>query len=294
MAAGPSPRRFPSLVTGVLAGSSGLLLACSAVLGIHDIQPPVEAGAGLDGASDAPQLADGPAPDGPGDAGQADTSRPDGGDAGDGASCVAVTTQPFPRVGGPGCPTEASSCYPHDLTSWTPQWSAPRGPKEGACSGQQIDDYYAACRGPSWSQPLCSGFGAAPQNSTCMACMETVVGAGRWGAVIIDGQQNWINVPGCIVLAEPCNQPCAEAMTAEVQCYTDACGPACVGQSYPTVNACETDSVNACTTCSAFPSGANCFLQLTGTAHPAYTLCGIDQPGTQGEFTAIASMICGS
>jgi hypothetical protein len=294
MAAGPPRRRFWSLGPCVIAGSTGLLLACSAVLGIHDIQPPVDAGTGADGASDESQPGDGATPDGPVDSGQADTSRHDGGDAGDGAACVAVTTQPFPRAGGPGCPTEASACYPHDLTTWMPQWSRPLGAKQGACSSQQIDDYFADCRGPSWSQSLCSGFGADPGNSTCIACMETTVGAGHWGAVVIDGQQNWINVPGCIWLAEPCNEPCAEAMTAQVQCYTDACGPACVGQPYTTINACEQDSVNACTTCSAFLPGAGCFAQITGTAHPAYALCGMNVPGTQAEFTAVATMICGS
>jgi hypothetical protein len=124
--------------------------------------------------------------------------------------------------------------------------------------------------------------------------METTVGAGMWGPIVIDAPQTWINVPGCIVLAEPCNLPCAEAMTAVSDCYVTACGAACVGSSSQATFQCEQDAVSACTTCSRFLQGSECFTQITGSKHPAYTQCGMNQPGTQAQFTAVATMICGS
>jgi hypothetical protein len=275
----------PGLVTCVLAGSSALLLACSAVLGIHDIAPPDEAGARQDASTPG---------DGPAEVGTADgASTSDGGDAGDGAAC-AVQTPKLPEGGGPACPAEASSCFPQNMTSWMPRWSMPFGPRSGACSAQQIADYYADCRGPNETQSLCTGFGADMQNARCIACMETTVGDGTWGVVIIDAPQTWINVPGCIVLAEPCNLACAEAMTAQTDCYVTACGAACTGSSSQATFQCEQDAVTACTTCSQFLQGAGCFTQITGPTHPAYALCDMSQPGTPAQFTAVATMICGS
>jgi hypothetical protein len=288
-------RRTAATRFGSAAGAL-LLAACSNVLGIHDITAPEDAGAdGTESHPDSGAPHDATGADALADSGRGDAvadAEVDGGDAG---TCVVVTTTPPPTTGGGACPSDTGGCYPHDMSSWSPSWRPPFGARQGACTDQQITGYYDACRGPNQTQALCTAFGQNLQNATCLACMETPVYAAHYGVVVLDMLTNWVNVAGCIALAEPCNTACAQAINAVAQCWTAACEPYCQQVPYAELQQCEQTSANACPTCEGFFVDAPCITQLMAAGHPAATLCGLTQPGgSLAEFSAIAKTICGT
>jgi hypothetical protein len=289
-------RRSAATRLGSTAGAV-LLAACSNVLGIHDITPQQDAGtddavdhvdAGLPHDATAPDAHD-DGSRGDADAGVVDGAQSDGGD---GATCVVVASEPIPTNGGAACPSETGGCYPHDLSSWSPSWNPPFGAKQGACTDQQITDYYDACRGSNETQALCTAFGQNVQNATCIACMETPVYAAHYGVVVLDMQTNWLNIAGCIALVEPCNLACAQAINGIAQCLTAACEPSCTSAE---LQQCELDSAESCPTCEGFYVNTPCYTELQTAGHPASTLCGLSQQGgSLPAFTAVAKMICGT
>lgn len=285
--------RRASAATWLGGAACALLLAgCSDVLGIHDIAKPVDASA--EGTATARDSGghDATARDAPGSDAEGDvTEESEGGDSG---ACVEVPTTQPPATGGPACPSDTSTCYPHDLTAWSPTWSPPLD-KQGACTAQQISDYYAACRGPNQTPATCRAFAQILDNVACLACMETPVTAAHYGVVITDMQANPLNLAGCIALAEPCNTPCAEALNGVLQCSVAACQASCQADPPSELQQCQQDSEQSCTTCQGFFTSAACIAQLTGAAHPAAALCGFSYAaGSLEEFTAVATMICGS
>jgi hypothetical protein len=287
-------RRSVATRLGSTAGAV-LLAACSNVLGIHDLTPPEDAGSeGTESHHDAGPPNDATAADALSDGNRGDAGVTDGAgsDGGDGATCVVVATVPIPTSGGAACPSETGACYPHDLSSWSPSWNPPFGAKQGACTDQQITDYYDACRGPNWTQALCTAFGANVQNAACIACMETPVYAAHYGVVVLEMQTNWLNIAGCIALAEPCNLACAQAINGIAQCLTAACEPSCTSAE---LQQCELDSAESCPTCEGFYVNTPCYAGLMSASHPANTLCGLsEQGGSLPAFTAVAKMICGT
>ncbi len=274
------------------AAGAVLLAACSNVLGIHDINPPQDAGS--DGAAsdaDSGEPREATTSDALGEGGRGDAGpEAEGGDAG---TCVVVATTPPPTTGAAACPSDTGGCYPHDMSSWSPSWHPPFGARQGACTDQQIADYYDACRGPTWTQAACTAFGQNLQNATCLTCMETPVYAAHYGVVVLEMQTNWVNVAGCIALVEPCNTACAQAIDAVAQCWTAACEPYCQQATNAELQQCEQSSVNSCATCEGFFVDAPCITQLMAADHPASTLCGLTQSGG-AEFSAIAKTICGT
>lgn len=208
------------------------------------------------------------------------------------APCVAIGIGPLPKNGGAACPAETGTCYPHDLTSWSPSWHPAVGAKLGKCSDTQIDDYFAACRSSTWSQPKCTSFGKA--NVDCTQCLESNIASARYGVAVFGYQTNWLNIAGCVALVEPCNQPCAEALNALQQCSMTACDAYCTLTTQAAAGACESSSWT-CATCQELEPLAGCMAQISGVDHPAYKTCGLGElSDPQKVFTDLARFMCGS
>jgi hypothetical protein len=229
-----------------------------------------------------------------------DEGTPDAGDDGtDGASaCVPVAVQPPPQHGGAACPSDASACFPGDVTSFTPQWRPPiaAAPHANMCTAEQISDAYTLCLSTATSATPCSSWIAA--NGACWGCLSTSPTASRFGAGIDVGPIFLVNTPGCIALAEPCNQPCAAAFQAHILCDSlVACDPtmgACL------VTASSSSAYEACSAaadtcgCSGFTTSAGCFqLLLDDPAnHPSVSICGLEG-GFPQRYSGIATFMCG-
>jgi hypothetical protein len=104
----------------------------------------------------------------------------------------------------------------------------------GSCLSQQIAGYIEACGIPAaGTGQSCDDFHAAAGNGDCLACLETNVDAGAWGAVAYDLglSEEYVNIGGCFVTVSDAGDAlaCAKASTAAPQCEVAACEAACAG-----------------------------------------------------------------
>jgi len=227
----------------------------------------------------------------------ADESAPEAGDdASDAGACVPVPVQPPPPAhGGPACPSDASACSPKDVTSFTQAWVPPNPPHANACTTNQLAQAYTMCFNTT-DGATCSSWAAS--NVACWECLSSSPSASRYGAGIDLGPFFLVNTPGCIALAEPCNQPCAAAFQAYVFCDSvAACDPLTPPCAVTTTSSTAYDNctlaANSCG-CSAYNAAAQCFNSLLADPgkHPAVAICGIDG-GFQQRYDGIAAFMCG-
>jgi hypothetical protein len=226
------------------------------------------------------------------------------GDSGDdGDTCGPVTVKPVPPHGGPACPTDASACFPGDVTGFSPTWIPPvsGAPHANVCTAQQISDALADCFGSTESSAACGGWrNAASANQPCYECLSTDASAPRYGALLNSGAYSQVNFAGCIALAEPCNQPCASAILAVYECNLDACNPSSgpctvTDQASLTREDACLSAADATCGCAGFDTATQCFaeLQQEPAKHPAVELCDVGTSSFDAGYTAVATFMCG-
>jgi hypothetical protein len=181
------------------------------------------------------------------------------------------------------------------MTAYKPSWVPPLGPHAGKCTAQQTSAFYDACLGPNGSGSACNAWTTAAANTACDACLETQHTASGFGALVEAGGIVYANIPGCVALVEPCNQPCAQAVQALVQCDLGACDPVSACTSQTAYDACRTAAENGTCACGSFVAPANCLGAVATAGHPAFAAClGSQTSGDfQTVFAAVATTICG-
>jgi hypothetical protein len=187
------------------------------------------------------------------------------------------------------------------VTAFSPQWVPPvaAAPYAGQCTKAQIADAYANCFATGATIAGCMQWEGA--NLDCLHCMVTDSTATRYGPVLfyLNGGLTVLNIADCIALAEPCNQPCAEAILADTECDFASCDGAsspCTGSPNSDIVSCigEADSTCGCT---GYHASYGCYSELLvhPASHPAVQLCALDAPGSFAEpsFTAVVTFMCG-
>jgi hypothetical protein len=267
---------FALLTAGILVASG----ACSLVVGAGDDH--VASGGGPDATAEA----------GP-EAAAHEAACPGAPEAS--AACVPVTTMTLPQ-GGAECPDDSSTCYPHDTSGLSPTWTPTMGPHLGVCTTTQISDFFNACEGASSTTMDCDTWKQDPANAACSGCLYTSSSASTYGAIVYytNNQLDQVNTSGCIALAEPCNQPCAAAMLAQLECENASCNsPYCTNfTDYQTCSG----AADTCSACQQLVSVAsNCQTELTNfpSQHPAVNACNLNGATFQDFFDAVALFICG-
>jgi len=224
----------------------------------------------------------------------------DGADAAkDASTCVSIiVTPPEPTHGGPACPVDGSTCWPADVTTFSPTWVPPQT-KRGACTTTQINDLYAYCVGPASTKSGCATWASA--NKDCYECAYTTSTDSHYGPLLeFTGPMNFlvVNFPGCIAAAEPCNVSCAMAGLADFQCDLAACNfvsGACVGSSQSVIQQCYDQADSTCG-CEGYHLSQLCFQSMLAdpASHPAATLCALGQVDSfVASYQAIAAYMCG-
>jgi len=271
--------------------------------GLEGAAPGTDAGGGHDAASSGGSGGDSSGGGGPegggadaaGDGGAGSSGGHEGGpvDSG-GGNCTAVTVTPAePTSGGAAC-SPSGTCYPHDVTTFTPAWVPPLGPHAGKCTAQQIGDFYTECLGTGASGSACATWTTASANTACDACLETQHTASAFGALVEYSGIVYANLPGCVAIVEPCNQACAQAVQALTLCDLGACNPATYCPSQSAYDTCRTAAESGTCACDAFAASANCMASIAAAGHPAYATCfGSQTSDFQTTFTAVATVICG-
>jgi hypothetical protein len=157
-------------------------------------------------------------PGGPGtDSGSpASDSSPTGVDSASGADSS------VPSMDGGG------TCFPGQVTNFMPTWHPPVGPYLGLCSDMQIVKLIAACFAPAAAQQTCDAWLADATNATCLGCWAGPASttAASWAPFLYadnPGQSDYVNVAGCLELADPTQTLCAHALEAAFSCELAAC-----------------------------------------------------------------------
>jgi hypothetical protein len=211
------------------------------------------------------------------------------------SACVPVTMMTLPP-GGAACMGDGSTCYPHDTSGLAPTWTPPLGPHLGACTSQQIADFYAQCEDTSSTTTTCNAWKQVAANVACFGCLYTPSTASAYGAIVFyaNNSLDEVNTFGCIAAVEPCNQPCGAAMLAQLECENSSCNsPYC--SNFADYQACSAQA-DTCTACQQLVSASqNCQAELmsAATQHPSVDTCNLNALSFQDFFTSVATFLCG-
>lgn len=202
----------------------------------------------------------------------------------------------FPEGGGPDSGGEGGPgmCTPKTPSPFTPVWKAPvKAP--GACSAQQLKDYYNACLvNPTATETdgTCANWKKDAANVTCATCTEPDDQGGpiQWH---LTRQFYTLNVAGCINLKQDGTDAgaagCGEAYNAALDCERQSC-LTCISEakSFTLFSACQAETkTKGCMTyetmktsaCGSYTGAGACFpnstekteLQGTGLSETFYT-----------------------
>ena len=120
------------------------------------------------------------------------------------------------------------TCAPEDVTTFVPMWHPPVGPFTGQCTDAQLDKVIAACFAKTATQTTCNAWLSAPSNMECEGCWlgQASSSSTNWAPFLYadnPGTSYYINVPGCIALANPALVQCATSLQAVFSCDLAAC-----------------------------------------------------------------------
>jgi hypothetical protein len=151
------------------------------------------------------------------------------------------------------CPTPLSSVPTGDVPPYVPALQ-----QINACNAAQIAGYLAACVNTGATQAACTAWYQASANAVCAGCINPANTAGapsNAGAVVTVSGQQYLNIPGCIALADPTNGPaCAGALQPSFECQDVACAD-CVGASSTLQLQCYTSATSGA--CASYTTSAD-------------------------------------
>jgi hypothetical protein len=135
---------------------------------------------------------------------------------------------PVPMIdsGGRDTAVPPPLCPPVDAASFAPTWHPPAGPNLGACTDAQLSALIPACFETTSTTTTCGAWLYDPTNSTCLACWQGSVGAATWAPFVhVDnpGEADYVNIGGCVALADPPEIACAHSIQAQLECEMASC-----------------------------------------------------------------------
>jgi hypothetical protein len=195
-----------------------------------------------------------------------------------GSSCARVSSSNFAAGGDSGVvvdgaladvggalAADSSSCQPADVETYVPGPYHPAAAAyQGACTADQIREFYDDCFGPDAGTATCAAFSSDAGTSACAACILTPDTASTYGP-LVDHHGTFItsNVAGCIQLILPGDLSCATAEAALVGCELAACEANC-----PVSDSATRAAYDACTSqadgagCQSYGQMASCVQSL--------------------------------
>jgi hypothetical protein len=168
----------------------------------------------------------------------------------------------------------------------------PPAPRQGACTAEQIDDYYWHCFSSSADPQACDAFHRSPANDACASCIVTPDTAPLHGPLVShdDGKTVEINVGGCVALARggP-GAACGASVQALVECTAAACS-ACSSDASGAPH-CQCETAAQLGACRSYAEAAACITPYAsaGNSDLAGCLGGTD---FQTRYTPIVRYFC--
>jgi hypothetical protein len=108
---------------------------------------------------------------------------------------------------------------------------APPPPYGAACNAADIDELYDSCisRGLVTAGQCAQAFPDLDPRGACETCVFDSSGTGPFLTDYPDYAYYYVNVAGCVALAEPCNVACAKSIAANTACTSASCSYICQG-----------------------------------------------------------------
>jgi hypothetical protein len=191
-----------------------------------------------------------------------------------------------------------ATCNPAQLaTTFKPTWRPPNGLRSGACSAQQISDFYDACLATPVDPAKCAAFTQA--NGTCASCLQSDDSDPSYGPVIWHAKHAFytLNVPGCIANEQNDTSPqsCGAAYQADLECKQTACTGcfAVPNSSFAAFSACEKSAANECTTYATGLHNA-CGDAIHDAGSPATTCLPPSTTPAKDVYKLYAPLFCGN
>jgi hypothetical protein len=197
-------------------------------------------------------------------------------------------------AGGGGASDSAVQCQPGEVSSFAPEWRPPAGVLAGACSAAQLDMAADACFGAKATVEACDAWRASGSADGCLACLLSPAASRVWAPIITTlGNVELFNVGGCIVLADPTQLGCAQAVQAVFECDMAACFSLCAlpdsGQPFATQEALDGCFKAAESSgCTAYAKSAAACVGDAGTASFCYRATQDD-----GALVQLLGLACG-
>jgi hypothetical protein len=157
---------------------------------------------------------------------------------------------------------DANACSPGAVQTFQPTAYIPAVPRD-ACSGIDLDEFYAVCLGPSRDAGKCAYF--QTWHRDCYDCLLTPAGSASYGPVIRYSGFVEANIAGCIELASHGALSCAESVQALQQCDLAACQANCPVSDRSSLTAFEGCATEAeMTVCKPYAAQASCIAEDSG------------------------------
>jgi hypothetical protein len=121
-------------------------------------------------------------------------------------------------------------CLPGDVSHFLPTYTPPVGPNVGACTSIQLEALVTDCFAAFASSATCDPWENDPANAACLGCWSGAATASRWAPYLYvnsPGETDYLNVAGCVALADPGALSCARSLEAALECDFAACLQAC-------------------------------------------------------------------
>ena len=152
----------------------------------------------------------------------------DGG-ASDARSDTEHVEPPYPDAGASPDRSLDASCSPGTTTNFAPVFNLPVGPYAGACTTSQLEAVVSDCFASTAMSTDCNKWVDDAKNAACVACALGPLTAATWAPVLYadDGAELFLNLGGCVALADPSQLTCAEAFEYATECNVAACLTAC-------------------------------------------------------------------
>lgn len=188
-----------------------------------------------------------------------------------------------PKIDASNCQgTGLSGCTPQSVCSFVPEPPPPPAVKVGACTSQDVTNFFSWCIDPG-NQTQCSSFQSS--KPACVACLITPDTAPKWGALIQDSNdliKN--NIAGCFSVKG--DGSCEGAVASNQQCSAAACP-----DTVCPVPSGDTTALNALNKCLSDSTSSNC-----ATYQSAAASCLSDPRCTGSDFQStyalVANAIC--
>jgi hypothetical protein len=179
---------------------------------------------------------------------------------------------------------DGSACAPGSVATFLPAYN-PSSSYADACTADQLAAVIHDCFDPSTdSQAACDAWESDSRNHACLACWSgpivampsgvTAPPASTWAPYLyVDspGQTTYVNVSGCIVLADPSQLNCAQDIQYDFSCDLLACEANCPVPTAGSFVSAEV-ALEACFESANRPAGGGCSMYATAAAACRETL----------------------